>query len=110
MATYSIDDMAKAGCSSPRAVRYWEEQGLLGTVDRTDGDHRRYSEAQIKRARTIAAAQFGSFPLESVRGMLDGYDVEAHSAIVARLSAQIDLAVRLLEELPPPPTPMVYDL
>ena len=50
---FTIKDMIEAGHTSARMVRYWEDKGLLGTVERSDGGHRRYTSEQIDRARWI---------------------------------------------------------
>ena len=108
--TFSIDDMCKAGCTTRRGVRYWEEQGLLGEVERTAGNQRRYTDAQVSRAKVIAAAQFGGWTLEECREMVETYDDEAYEAIVHRLMQQANAAATLAEALPLPQTEKVYDL
>ncbi len=108
-APHSIDEMARAGCTSARGVRYWEERALLGDVARTDGDMRRYTDEQISRAKIIAAAQFGGFDLDVIKQMVDGYDQEVYSALLIRLSDQMRAATRLGEALPKP-APIEYDL
>lgn len=109
---HTVDDMCRAGCTSRRGVRYWEDEGLLGTVERTQGNQRRYTDEQLGRARIIAAAQFGGWTLDECKAMLAEYDDEAHEAILHRLMQQATLAARLAEELPPPEKPKekVFDL
>lgn len=101
---HSVDDMCRAGCTSRRGVRYWEEKGLLGDVARTAGDTRQYTDAQLERAGIIAAAQFGGFELETIADMLDAYhaDVTVYDALVTRLADQMRAAGRLAEQLPVP--------
>ena len=99
---YTIDQMCKAGCTSARGVRYWEEEGLLGIVERTSGNQRRYTDEQLNRARIIAAAQFGGWSLDECKTMLEDYDSEAHEAILHRLMQQATLAAKLAEDLPLP--------
>lgn len=108
----TVDDMCRAGCTSRRGVRYWEEQGLLGEVDRTEGNQRRYTEEQLMRARVIAAAQFGGWTLDECRAMVASYDKEAYEAIMHRLAQQATVAATLMEDLPEPPetAEKVYDL
>jgi len=109
---YSVEDMTRAGCTSRRGVRYWEEQGLLGEVARSDGDTRRYTLEQLNRAKIIAAAQFGNFSLAQIADMLAEYDTDpsVYEAIVTRLSDQTRAVVRLLENLPSPKLTQEYDL
>ena len=112
MPTITVEDMCKAGCASARAVRYWEEQGLLGEVDRSAGGQRRYTEEQLRRAHIIAAAQFGSWSLDEAREMIENYDVEAYEALTHRLMQQATVAASLAEDLPKPPkkSEMAFDL
>ncbi len=109
---FSVDDMMRAGCTSRRGVRYWEEQGLLGKVARSDGDTRRYTQEQLNRAKIIAAAQFGNFSLAQIAEMLGVYDADpsVYEAIVERLSDQTRAVVRLLENLPSPKPMQEFDL
>lgn len=100
---HSVDEMCRAGCTSRRGVRFWEEKGLLGEVQRSDGDTRRYTDEQVNRAKIIAAAQFGGWSLEEIAQMLIEYGPEVHEAILTRLADQAMAAARLGEQLPKPP-------
>lgn len=100
---HSVDEMVRAGCTTRRGVRFWEEKGLLGPVERSDGDTRRYTSEQLDKARIIAAAQFGNFSLDVIKQMLIEWGPEVHEAICIRLSDQVRAGVRLMEELPSPP-------
>lgn len=99
---YSIDDMCKAGLTSPRGIRFWEEKGLLGKVERTSGDQRRYTEHQIWRARIIAAAQYCSFSLDEIGQMLAQYGTDVHLALQVKLASVANTALALGEGLPMP--------
>jgi DNA-binding transcriptional MerR regulator len=97
-----MEEMTRAGCTSRRGVRYWEDQGLLGDVKRSDGGTRQYTAEQLDRARIIAAAQFGGFDLDMVKRMLDDYGPEVYEALMTRLADQARACVRLGENLPSP--------
>lgn len=103
---HSPHEMMRVGCTTLRGLRYWEDQGLLGDVDRTNGNVRRYTDEQLDRARIIAAAQFGGWSLEEIKAMVTGYDREVHEALLVRLSDQARAAARLAESLPRPPEPV----
>ena len=110
---HSVDEMVRAGCTTRRGVRFWEEKGLLGPVERSDGGTRRYTPEQLDKARIIAAASFGGWTLEEIQQMLIDWDEEAHTAILTRLADQAMAAARLGESLPRPPetsSAKVYDL
>jgi DNA-binding transcriptional MerR regulator len=109
-------DFCRAGCTSSRGARFWEDQGLLGVVARSDAGVRRYTDEQMRYAAIIAAAQFGGWSIERIKEMIEGYDVdpEIHDALVTRLADQVRAAARLADELPKPrhlETPSLeYDL
>jgi DNA-binding transcriptional MerR regulator len=49
-----IGEVAQLTGTTPRTIRYYEEIGLLpGAVDRAQGQHRCYSEADVERVREI---------------------------------------------------------
>lgn len=108
---HSVDEMVRAGCTTRRGIRFWEEKGLLGPVERSDGDTRRYTPEQLDKAKIIAAAQFGGWSLDEIAEMLNEWGPEVHEAILFRLSSQAMAAARLGEQLPRPPiTEVEYDL
>lgn len=108
---HSIEEMMRAGCTTARGIHFWEEKGLLDEVERTDGGHRRYTDAQIDRARIIAAASFGGWTLEEIGAMLSEWGQETYEAIMIRLDDQMRAAVRLGQNLPKPAgVELEYDL
>ncbi|ASS65175.1 MULTISPECIES: methyltransferase domain-containing protein [unclassified Paenibacillus] len=56
---------------TPRAIRYYEQTGLLPASARTEGGYRFYSGDDIDRLRWIAALREWGIPLSSIAGMLD---------------------------------------
>jgi MerR family transcriptional regulator, repressor of the yfmOP operon len=49
-----IGEVAEQTGTTPRTIRYYEEIGLLpGARDRTQGQHRCYTEADVERVREI---------------------------------------------------------
>lgn len=99
---HTVEDMVRAGCTTRRGVRFWEEKGLLGSVERSDNDTRRYTSAQLDQAKIIAAAQFGGWSLEEISQMLIEWGTEAHEAILTRLTDQARAAANLATALPAP--------
>lgn len=114
MSWHSMEDMMRAGCTSRRGIRYWEERGLLGPVERSDGDTRRYTPEQLDKAKIIAAAQYGGWSLEEIQLMLVEWGPDVHEAILTRLADQAMAAARLGEQLPRPasydPVKQEFDL
>lgn len=109
MSWHSMEAMTVAGCTTRRGIRHWESEGLLGPVERSSGNTRRYTDAQIALAKIIAAAQFASFDLDTIKQMLIEWDEEVYEAICTRLTLQIKMGIRLIEDLPRPPV-VEYDL
>jgi len=101
---YAVEDMLRAGCTTRRGIRFWEDQGLLGPVSRSEGGTRRFTEEQLEKAKIIAAAQFGGWSLEEIKQMLVEWGPDVYEALCTRLTDQMRAAIRLIEELPKPPT------
>ncbi|UVI31127.1 MerR family transcriptional regulator [Paenibacillus spongiae] len=57
MATYKIEEAAAKTGLTKRTIRYYEELGLIETLDRTEGGMRIYSEEDIERLNKIVLAK-----------------------------------------------------
>lgn len=57
MKTYKIDDVATKTGLTKRAIRYYEEIGLIETLERTDGGVRLYDEEDIEKLNKIVLAK-----------------------------------------------------
>lgn len=60
-----ISALARASGASPKALRLYEAQGLLGRVERR-GSYRVYSTEQLQRVRLIRMAQTLGFKLSEL--------------------------------------------
>lgn len=100
---HTPDEMRRAGCTTLRGIRHWEDEGLLGPVVRSNGGTRRYTDEQLDKAKIIAAAQFGGWGLDEIKLMLIEWGPEVYEALCTRLSEQMKAAIRLIEALPAPP-------
>jgi MerR family transcriptional regulator, copper efflux regulator len=65
-----IGDLARLADRSTRAVRLYEEMGLLGDVVRTEGGHRLYDESALLRLSWIDKLQLLGFSLPQIRELL----------------------------------------
>jgi DNA-binding transcriptional MerR regulator len=65
-----IGDLARLADKSTRAVRLYEEIGLLGDVYRTEGGHRLYDEKALLRLTWIDKLQLLGFSLPQIRELL----------------------------------------
>lgn len=63
----TVGETARLAKCTVRAVRFYEQQGLLSCVERTGGHHRRYSRTEVERLRTIIALRRAGMSLTSIR-------------------------------------------
>lgn len=90
----SIGDLAtRTGCKVP-TIRYYENIGLLETVERTTGGHRVYEEADVRRLVFIRKSRELGFSSNAIRSLL------AFAAKTDRPCAEVDvLAAEHLVEI-----------
>lgn len=67
----SSGEVARATGCTLRAVRFYEQQGLLAPSLVSEGGHRRYSPADLERLRLIADLRELGLSLEEIRQALD---------------------------------------
>ena len=84
-----IQEVAAQIGSTSRAVRYWEEQGLLRPAARSDGDYRLFDESDLDRLRFIKGLRDDAgFSLAEVAQLLE--DEEARERGHAAFHATTD--------------------
>jgi MerR family transcriptional regulator, copper efflux regulator len=66
-----IGDLAKRAGKSTRALRLYEDLGLLGPTIRTEGGHRLYSTEALVRLHWIDKLQLLGFSLHDIKNFLD---------------------------------------
>lgn len=66
----TIGDLAARSGVAPSALRFYEAQGLIAAA-RSDGNHRRFHRATLRRVAVIRAAQAVGLSLEQVGAALD---------------------------------------
>ena len=95
-----IGEVAERAGTTVRTVRYYEEVGLLpGSEERSRGQHRSYSAADVERLREILQLkELLNLSLEQLRGLVEAE--EARAAIRERYRTATEAAERerLLEE------------
>jgi DNA-binding transcriptional MerR regulator len=81
----SIGDFARATHLSVKALRHYQEEGLLepAEVDPFSG-YRRYDLGQIPTAQVIRRLRDLDMPLDDIRGVLHTTDLAARSELIAR--------------------------
>jgi DNA-binding transcriptional MerR regulator len=71
---YSIGDLANEFAVSPRAIRFYEDQGLL--APQRIGGNRIYAARDRARLKLILRGKRLGFALSDIKEMLDLYDVD----------------------------------
>lgn len=67
----TIGELGEAAGATARAIRHYEELGLLEPSERSLGGHRRYREEDLLRLRQILVLRRCGFGLEAIRHLLD---------------------------------------
>jgi DNA-binding transcriptional MerR regulator len=71
---YSIGDLSVVLGISPRAIRFYEDQGMLSP--RRVGGNRIYGQRDLARLKLIVRGKRLGFTLSDIRELLDLYDVD----------------------------------
>ncbi len=71
-ATYSISDLAKEFALTTRAIRFYEDEGLL--APRRSGRNRIYGERERVRIKLVLRGKRLGLSLSEIRELLDLYD------------------------------------
>jgi MerR family transcriptional regulator, repressor of the yfmOP operon len=84
-ASFSIEQVAARTGLTKRTLRYYEEVGLLPPTGRTEGNYRRYSEADIERIERIKNLRdLLGFSLADIRQLLQADDERDHIKVAYR--------------------------
>lgn len=102
--SFTIEQVAAHTGLTKRTLRYYEELGLLPPTDRTEGNYRRYSEADIQRLEHIKKLRdLLGFSLADIREILNAEDEREqikvayrHETEAATKIAQLDRADELI--------------
>lgn len=82
---YTIEQVATRTGLTKRTLRYYEEVGLLLPTDRTEGNYRRYSEADIERLERIKKLRdLLGFSLNDIRKLLETDDERGQLKVAYR--------------------------
>jgi DNA-binding transcriptional MerR regulator len=91
--TWKVGELAKQTGVTARALRHYDEIGLLSPSARTPAGYRLYAAADVARLQRIKSLQSLGFTLEEIRGLLDRPDFSPHRVVelhLARLKEQIE--------------------
>jgi DNA-binding transcriptional MerR regulator len=103
-AELSTGDLARATGNTVRAVRFYEEQGLLRPAEVSEGGHRRYTAEELDRLRLICDLREVGLSLSEIRAVLDlrtGCQTAAEFAVRFHqvLVGHVEQAQRRIERL-----------
>ena len=95
-ARYTIEQVATRTGMTKRTLRYYEEVGLLPPACRTEGNYRRYTEADIKRLERIKELRdLLGFSLNDIRELLSAE--EERSQIKLAYRQETDAVAKLVQ-------------
>jgi DNA-binding transcriptional MerR regulator len=95
---WKIGELAKRTGLTVRTLHHYDGIGLLSPEERSEGGHRVYGDADVRRLYRIVSLRSLGFPLEAIAAALDQEDFDARAAVedhLARLEDQIDQQRRL---------------
>jgi len=101
---YTIEQVATRTGFTKRTLRYYEEVGVLSPTGRTEGNYRRYSEADVERLERIRnLRELLGFSLADIREIMEAEDERVqirdaykHETEVAAKVAQLNRADDLI--------------
>jgi DNA-binding transcriptional MerR regulator len=99
---WKVGELARRTGLSVRALRYYDEIGLLSPSRRTEGGHRLYTAGDVVRLQRIKSLRALGFSLREIGEYLDGSEVPLERVIelhLARLKERIELQRRLCDRL-----------
>lgn len=95
---YTIEQVATRTGLTKRALRYYEEIGLLRPTDRTEGNYRRYANDDIERLMRIKELRdLLGFSLNDIRSLLKAEDERGQIKAVYRQLTEADDKVAQLD-------------
>ncbi len=98
---YSIGEMAKLIGVAPSTLRYYDKQGLLPFVERSEGGIRIFKESDYEWLRLIECLKRTGMPLKDIRSFVS-MAMEGDSTVGARLEMivrQREAVQRQIEDL-----------
>lgn len=101
---WQIGDLAKQTGVSTRALRHYDELGLLRPSERSEAGYRLYAEADVRRLYRIVALRQLDFPLEEIASLLDAGEPDLADTAgrhLERVERDLESQTRLRKRLAP---------
>lgn len=80
---WTVGDLSRLAKCTLRAIRFYEQQGLLHAPDRTEGRHRRYTSRDLERLRAIVALRRAGMPIQAIRRTMTIWRASVSGAVAA---------------------------
>lgn len=95
--TYTISELAREFELTPRAIRYWEDQGLV--APRRTGQNRIYDKRDRTRLLLALRGKRLGLSLAEIRELIDMYDMHDQSDAASSEQREVAQLARLLDVL-----------
>src|SRR5579859_8226505 len=97
---YTIEQVAMRTNLTKRTLRYYEEVGLLPPTERTEGNYRRYTEADIERLERIKDLRdLLGFSLTDIREIIGAEDERGQIKLAYRQETDVAAKIAQLERI-----------
>ena len=96
--TYTVGEMAKLLGVAPSTLRYYDKEGLLPFVERSESGIRQFTDADLEWLSTICCLKDTGMPLKEIKEYIDLF-LEGTSTLETRRQIFIDHRVRLLKKI-----------
>src|SRR5262245_46848548 len=102
--TLTLKEMVSRTGNTPRAIRFYEEVGLIHPVRRSPGGHRLYHPSEIEKLQLISDLRIAGFSLEEIKAIFElkhqrGGARQASAELAKLLSEKVDELKRRLGAL-----------
>ena len=96
--TFSISDLAREFCITPRTIRFYEDQGLI--APRREGRTRVFSRRDRTRLKLALRGKRLGFSLAEIRSLIDMYDTarDKNTQLTVFLSGLAQRKAALLQQ------------
>lgn len=96
-ALLTTGEMARRSNNTLRTVRFYEEEGILRPVRRTDGGHRLFDRSELERLMLVTDMRAAGLSLDEIKNILEVKQRSACGSDAARQATSI--LARRIEEL-----------
>lgn len=95
----SIGDVAKSLGLTTRTLRYWEEVGIIESVERTDGGTRGYTPYYVRRIKFIMKLKDLGLTIKEMQDLYIAYgDAKQTEKMIPRLIEVLDIHINKVDE------------